>query len=70
MPDFLGGIDDELELGTLIRFGDRVAGDRRGKSALRADGEPVEIDVPGRFLGAALEVGDALQRRAAFKVSI
>src|SRR5689334_21244110 len=63
MPDRGGGIDDELELSPFDRLGDRVASDRGGKAALRADREPLEIDVAGRFLGAPLEIGDALQRR-------
>src|SRR5262249_38311975 len=46
-----------------VRFAQRIAGGRAGEAALRRDGQPVEIDVARRLVGAPLEVVHPLQRR-------
>jgi len=40
-------VDNQCQLPALVVFGDRIAGNGTGKSALRADGEPVEVDAEG-----------------------
>jgi hypothetical protein len=56
-------VDNQCQLPALVVFGDRIAGNGTGKSALRADGEPVEIDVTGCFVDAAFERIEAFQHR-------
>src|SRR5919197_6697102 len=62
-PDRACGLDDQAELGALVRLAQWIAGNRAGEPALRADGEPVEIDIARGFLGAASEVVHPLQHR-------
>src|SRR5205807_713897 len=56
-------VHDKRQLGALVGFGDWVARDRRGKTALRADRETIEVDELRRLSGAALERVEAFQRR-------
>src|SRR5216683_4979336 len=62
-PDRARGIDDEPQLGALVRLAQGIAGDAAGEAALRADRQAVEIDVPRSFVGAAAQDLEALERR-------
>src|SRR3990167_3345788 len=55
-PHLARQLDAERELRPLIPDGHVVALDGRGETALRADAELVERDVPGRLVEAPLEV--------------
>ena len=62
-PEFPRRFDNQCQLTALVGLGDRIASDSASKSALRTDREPVEIDVTGCFVEAALERVEAFQRR-------
>src|SRR3974377_511491 len=63
MPDGLGDADDHFQFSPFIGLGDRITRNSRGKTALRADRKPVEIDIL-RCLGhPSLENRRLLQNR-------
>src|SRR5712691_12624684 len=62
-PDRTRRRDHQRKLRALVLLGERVSRDARGETALRADGEPVEIDSAGRFFDSTFQCVQALQRR-------
>src|SRR5262245_16925347 len=54
-PDRFRCLGHELQLGALVCFRHRVAGNGRGKAALRADRELIERDILRGFAHAALQ---------------
>src|SRR4051795_12334369 len=62
-PSALGGARERLELRPLVVLRERVAQDGRRKAALGADGEALEIDVPGSLADAPLELVHGLVPR-------
>src|ERR1035437_4548049 len=62
-PDRAGNRDDQLELGTLAGLADRVDLHHRGKRALGAQRQPLELDMGSGLLDAPLELLGALHRR-------
>src|SRR5262249_39302689 len=61
LPDGSGGLDDARQFRPLIRFGDRIASDCAGKSALRTDRQPIEINIAGGIIRTVLEITQALE---------
>src|SRR5260370_40495554 len=61
-PHLARGVDDEAQLGDLLGRGQRVALERRGEAALRAEAELLERDIFRGLLDAALERVLLLQR--------
>ena len=62
MPRGLGpnrhrGLDDQAELGDLVRLAERVAGDGAGEAALRAEAKLFQRQVFRRFVDPAVESG-------------
>src|SRR5215469_9771130 len=60
-PDFLGDLDDQLELGHFLLVPQHVALDRRGEAALRRQAELVKRHELGRLLDPPLERVRVLQ---------
>src|SRR3954466_6379267 len=63
-PDPVGDFDDARELGALLRFAERIALDRAGEAALRAEGEPRERRHFRRLVDAAPQLIGRLHARA------
>src|SRR4029077_5961992 len=55
-PDLLRGVHDELELAPFLVDGQHVAGRGGGEPALRADGQVLKRNVPGRLVDPAPQV--------------
>src|SRR5262245_50842241 len=49
-PDRPRRLDHPRELGALLRRAQRIAGGAAGEAALRADRQPVEVDMPARLV--------------------
>jgi hypothetical protein len=62
-PNAFCSLNNQRQFCPLVRFGERVAGYRAGKAALRADGKTIEIDVAGRLFCALLERVKAFEQR-------
>ena len=62
-PDLARRFDDQFQFLRLIGLAQRIAGDRRGKAALRADRELRQIDVTRGVVDAAAQIVVTLQRR-------
>lgn len=63
VPDCPRRTQHQCQLGTFIRFGDRISRNRGGKPALRTGRQPVESDEARRFRDTAFERVGAFQRR-------
>ena len=64
-PDSRGRFDDVGQLRPLLVLGQRVALDRAGEAALRAEAQPVERHVRGGLVDPGGELVVGLERRAA-----
>ena len=63
-PRGLRRLHAQRELGALVGFAERIAGDGRGEAALRADGEPVLVDEARRFFDAFEQIVGRFERGA------
>src|SRR4029077_20968965 len=61
IPYFLGGLDDQRELGPLLLLGEVVAFLSRGEAALRREAQLVAVDEPGGLVNPPLQVILALE---------
>src|SRR5215831_20520714 len=62
LPDRPRGIDEEPQLRALVRRGERIAAGAAGEAALRANRQPLELDVLRRFVDAAPQVVHGFER--------
>src|SRR6478736_3877330 len=56
-PELTRRFDNQCKFPALVVFGDRIAGNGAGKTALRADGKAVEVDVAARFVDRLVTAG-------------
>src|SRR5579875_586332 len=62
-PDRTRRINNQLQFPALVLFAQRIAGNRAGEAALRAERQPLKVDIARGLLDPLLQCVNALEHR-------